>query len=75
MVRQACPEQLFILREPPDERLVEGLTTNGLHTLEISYSAVHPEPVEGRMANRGKSLGKGEGKSEEIFTVEINSGR
>ncbi len=29
MVRQACPEQPFILREPQDERLVEGLTTNG----------------------------------------------
>ncbi len=30
MVREACPEQPFILREPQDERLVEGLTTNGI---------------------------------------------
>ncbi len=33
MVRQACPEQPFILREPQDERLVEGLTTSGLHQI------------------------------------------
>jgi hypothetical protein len=42
---RACPEPPFILREPQDERLVEGLRANGDILKSCVFSA-HAELVE-----------------------------